>query len=908
MFRSLWAACLLAFATAVASASASESESNPITIRVQGLPPPMASGPVVDAQRRVVSAFLQAHPGISIEPFAIPQIEGSSLDAGPLMAIAAGIPPHVLYVNFRQSSTYIEQGFLAPFEVLLARALSNDPRLRRWDGHGRWLADPSQEQVARALTLIRQRTPDRAWPVVFRDDESRSRRGKHVWSIPGNTLVMALAYRKDLFTRAGLDPERPPTTWDELLEYSRALTDPQRQQYGMVFVGGPASSWSMYTFMVSNGGRAVAPGEDGRWRAVFNTAETAEALYFADRLINEPFDRNGRTIPGAAYIGSGADAQRLWSRGQVGMRFSYISNQLLLGIDPQLIGIAPVPLSHRGTRGSEINSNMLGVFASAHPAEQLAATRYIWFMTGESAQRISTTAYVNNGFGQFVNPALLEKFGYDRVLRRVPEAWKTAFDEAAAFGVPEPYGKNTQSIYLYLSRPVNRVLDRDITNLSPDEAIAAIRRELDVAAEYTNQKLLRRVPPDEMRFRRVVASIAIAVMSLAFIAGGVALWRYFTKVAVHATQGGSKLRRIVTGWALLAPALLLVGVWMYLPILGGLALAFTDYRLAVGTVFTGVDNFAAVLFDERFWYGLLRTLWFVTLGIALGFWPPIALAVMLDEVPTALLKYLFRTLFYLPAVISGVIIMFLWKQFYDPGPGGVLNRVLLSVNELGPIAATAFKLVAVLAWVSFGAMLVRLPIVLTELGAAMRVALATLAVSFWAVTVAAFALGWLTPGSLVGDFDAQPIAWINTPQLAMFCLVLPMVWAGAGPGCLLYLAALKTIPSDLYEAAEIDGASIWQKLCYITLPRLKFLITIQFIAAVIAAFKGGADFVMAMAGGGPNDATMILAVEIFLRAFLQLDFGIATAMSWLLGALLIGFTAWQLKMMSRAEFRAAGAT
>ena len=140
----------------------------------------------------------------------------------------------------------------------------------------------------------------------------------------------------------------------------------------------------------------------------------------------------------------------------------------------------------------------------------------------------------------------------------------------------------------------------------------------------------------------------------------------------------------------------------------------------------------------------------------------------------------------------------------------------------------------------------------------------------------------------------------------MLCLIIPTVWATAGPGCIIYLAALKTVPEELYEAADIDGASNWHKVFYIVLPRLKYLIMIQFIAAVIAAFKGGTEYVLIMTGGGPKDATNLLSLEIFRITFMDLKYGIGTAMAWLLGGLLIVFTAYQLRLLSRAEFKAAG--
>ena len=74
------------------------------------------------------------------------------------------------------------------------------------------------------------------------------------------------------------------------------------------------------------------------------------------------------------------------------------------------------------------------------------------------------------------------------------------------------------------------------------------------------------------------------------------------------------------------------------------------------------------------------------------------------------------------------------------------------------------------------------------------------------------------------------------------------------------------------------------------------------------AFRGGTDMILALTGGGPSNATQILALEIFFRTFLELKFGIGAAMAWLLGGLLIGLTAQQLKMLSRAEFRTAART
>jgi multiple sugar transport system permease protein len=139
----------------------------------------------------------------------------------------------------------------------------------------------------------------------------------------------------------------------------------------------------------------------------------------------------------------------------------------------------------------------------------------------------------------------------------------------------------------------------------------------------------------------------------------------------------------------------------------------------------------------------------------------------------------------------------------------------------------------------------------------------------------------------------------------MPCVILPTVWAGIGPGCLIYLAALKTIPEDLYEAADLDGAGFLGKTWHITIPSIRVLIAINFIGAVIGAFRV-AEYILAMTGGGPAKATQVLALKIFYDAFVYLRFGFATATAWVLGGMLIGFTVFQLKRLSRVEFRTAG--
>ncbi len=888
----------------------------PVTFRADGLPNPTDTDIVAITQREVLRSFYQQYPQYEIIPFTMPIVGGTSaMDVGPLMAISAGIPPHAIYVNFRQSSTYIEQGFLEPLEIMLARIRSDNERVRQTDNQDNWLEDPPREEIEEALELIRERVPEPSWPVVYREDLSGRSDGKHVWAIPTGNLVMALLYRKDLFSEAGLDPERPPRDWDEMIEYARQLRVPERRQYGMLFGAGHSTSYQAYSFMVSKGARAQVQDEEGRWKAAFDSREAAEGIYFFWRLIREPFEReDGRVIAGTSGLTTGARDLE-WERGNVGMSFSYLDEQMLAAINPQQVGIAPVPVTPEGKRGSEINARMMGVFSDSTPEQKLAVMRYLWHITSDDANRLRTRIFVENGYGMFVNPEYLEQFGYDRLLRRVPPGWREAFQTAMENGVPEPYGAETMNIYRWMSRPINRALEEDFTRMSEEEAIDTIQGYLQETAEEFNLKVLGLIPPEEMERRRWIGLGVIAIIAIAFSLGMAHVWRYFSIVSAPVT-GQQNWRRYMWGYLLIIPGIGLVITWQYFPlIMGGASISFMDYRIVQDSMWVGVDNFANTLFDEQFWNALVRTFYFVTLSICLGFWPPILLAILLQEVPTNTAKYIYRTIYYLPAVLIGVVVMFLWRQLYDPSEQGVLNQLLLSLNNLGPTGATMLKLGALGLWLSILYLLFALPIRLAEMPRGLKLAIWAVGLAFAALTLgpfveaardenlgAAFAL----LGNAVGTFDLEPLRWTQSPDLAMLCVVVPMIWASMGPGCILYLAALKSVPNDLYEAADIDGAGNWHKVFYIVLPRLKYLIVIQFVWAVIVAFRGGEEFILIMTGGGPGEATTILSLEIFFRTFVELNFGQGTAMAWMMGALLIAFTAYQLKLLSNAEFRAGG--
>lgn len=136
------------------------------------------------------------------------------------------------------------------------------------------------------------------------------------------------------------------------------------------------------------------------------------------------------------------------------------------------------------------------------------------------------------------------------------------------------------------------------------------------------------------------------------------------------------------------------------------------------------------------------------------------------------------------------------------------------------------------------------------------------------------------------------LGWLNDVRMAMFCLVLPGLIM-YGPG-LIYIASLQSIPEELYEAAELEGAGFWRKIWSITLPRLRPIIAVMLILAVIGNLQVF-DQPFVMTGGGPNFATLSVVILLYRLAFEQLKYGKATALGILLFFIIMSLVVLQRK-------------
>jgi multiple sugar transport system permease protein len=266
------------------------------------------------------------------------------------------------------------------------------------------------------------------------------------------------------------------------------------------------------------------------------------------------------------------------------------------------------------------------------------------------------------------------------------------------------------------------------------------------------------------------------------------------------------VRSHLTGWLLASPWLFGLTVFIVGPMLASIYLGLTRYDIIQPPQFVGIQNFVDILTqDPLTWQSLRFTTLYAFLSVSINLAMGLALAVLLNQ----RIKWLalWRTLYYMPTLLSGVVVALLWLWMFN-GHFGVVNyllKVLFGIQ--GPN------------WL------------LDE--------------------------SWVLPGFL-----------------------LLSLW-GIGGSMLINLAGLQGVPTTLYEAAEIDGASVLLRFWYITLPMISPVIFFNLILGVIGALQSFTYFFI-MTQGGPNNATLSYTLYLYRQAFQFLHMGYASAMAWVL--------------------------
>lgn len=270
----------------------------------------------------------------------------------------------------------------------------------------------------------------------------------------------------------------------------------------------------------------------------------------------------------------------------------------------------------------------------------------------------------------------------------------------------------------------------------------------------------------------------------------------------------------------LLPFMIVYIMFMIYPILKGFYTSMCDVKLDFTQNFSGLDNYEAIFTDRFFWQALKNTLVYTVFNTPTLIIFGLGLALILNAKLHG--NVVFRTIFFLPYVLSISVVAYIWKFILQPY-NGVLNSLLHQFGIQNEIM-------------------------------------------------------WLQDGKLV---------WIG--------VIAMTVWSGVGFNMIMFLAGLQEIDDNLYEAAEIDGAGVWTKFWYVTLPGLKNITLMLTVLQTIASMKLFSHTFI-LTNGGPGTETRSIVHYIYVKAFTENKLGIAAAMSVILLVIMMIFAIIQFRI------------
>jgi len=299
----------------------------------------------------------------------------------------------------------------------------------------------------------------------------------------------------------------------------------------------------------------------------------------------------------------------------------------------------------------------------------------------------------------------------------------------------------------------------------------------------------------------------------------------------------------IEGYICILPWLIGFFVFTFGPMLFSIYISMCDWDIINPPKFIGLANFQQALFDDfRFAQAIKVTIAYALFALPLGLTGSLLVAILLNQSVRGMTW--FRTIFYIPAVLPGIAVAMVWRWIFNP-ENGILNIFLRS--KIVP---------AGLPHIVHGS--IRIP---------------------------------------MAPLIDNPPPWLASTEWALPAFILMSLW-GIGGGMIIYLAGLQGIPTQLYEAAEIDGASAVQKFRKITLPMLSPTIFFNLVMGVIGSFQVfTSSFVMTQ--GGPAYATLFYLLYLYQKAFQYFQMGYAAAMAWILFVIILVCTLIVFKTSAR---------
>ncbi|MBI4435837.1 MAG: extracellular solute-binding protein [Candidatus Omnitrophica bacterium] len=458
---------------------------------------------------------------------------------------------------------------------------------------------------------------------------------KKRFGVPWLAGTRILFYNRDLFKRAGLDSEKVPKTWEELLEAAKSIRRLGENIYGFaIFVGEPYSPWQEFLpFAWGNGAKILS---DDQKRCLIDSPEMVEALSYYQKL--KPY----------SLIDRQSQVNNLFADNKVGMQISGAWNfRLIPRLNPQLnfgVALLPKPAPDRGFPASFAGGEIFSILKSSpHPEEAMALIR---FMT-EEENAIEVVKLQQN-----VVPTFKKSMDHS-YFKTHPD--QRLFFEQMATAVAPPNHPLWVDMQEHLTRAIEEVI---VQNTPPQKAL---RR----AKERIERILVEEKAPFALKERVVALSLGGGL----FLIGMLLFMR--KKSAVF--SGKTFLRENRTTWIFLSPWLLTFLLFGLYPLFHSLLISLSRYNLLNAEVtFVGFQNYAALLKDRDFHHAFWHTLFFAAGTIPFTLLLALITAILIHrKIP---FKGLYQAGLFLPVSTSVIVIATLFLYLYSPE--GLFNALL----------------------------------------------------------------------------------------------------------------------------------------------------------------------------------------------------------------------------------------
>jgi len=754
-----------------------------------------APGTIFLDMEPVLKRFEQHYPQYRV---VIGQTAARDMTADPqrfLCSVAGGMPPDIIMFDRFAVSEWAARGAFSSLNQYLAQDATNTTIADRID---------TNNIIAPAMAEVTY--------------------GSNVYGIPCGADDRILYYNKDVLIREGFVDEhgeaQPPRTWEELEAYAVKLTtrDAQGNITRLGFAPNTGNSW-LYLYAWQNGAEFMSA--NGR-TCTLNSAAAADALAYMTRV----YDR----------LGGAREVYAFQSTFQGNDLDPFLTGKLVMKIDgdwfmptiatyrPAMnFGTAPAPLPAARQAAGQRPITWLGGWCYAMPAgarNKDGAWQMMRWLLSLDANKLFYNEQAENSASQGrpflprmtcsmpLNQYLYTTYvsNHPNVSAALASAYKLAMDM-----LPDSRFRPVTPVGQLLWNQHIAAFENAIYHKYPTAA-----ETLTVSTRIVQKELDRYYAPVRgpvVSWRALILSYATLIVA-ALLA--IMIWQARTM-----GDRGYFRKQWYAGVICAGPWLLGFVAFTGGPILFSIIMSFCQYDVLNPARFIGLDNYRWLFTqDPLFWKSLWNTLYMV-IGIPVGMSASMGLALLLNQRLKGMALY--RTLFYLPAIVPAVASAILWIWVFNPS-NGLLN--------------------AALAW-----------------------------------------------------FGIHGPAWLQDVQWSKPAIILMGLW-GAGSGMIIWLAGLKGIPAHLYEAAEVDGASAWQRFYYITMPMMSPYIFFNLVMGLIGTFQIFSQAYI-MTQGGPVNATLFYAYHLFNSAFRYLQMGQASAMAWVLFAIVLVLTIGQLVLSKR---------